>query len=291
MRTEPVRAGEPGAPGLGSGGSPGRAGRNLPIAIGVGVGIAVLAALTLYTVRWTFVLVVMAAVGLGLRELVAALRVRQIRVPLLPIALGGMATQAVAWGYGADGLVAAAAGTAVLTAAWRVFLSRPHWLRDAVAGALLVGYVPLLAGCVTLLARPDDGAERVVAFAVATICSDVGAYAVGVLFGRHLMVPSISPKKTWEGFAGSLGAATAGGIVTLTALFGAPVWQGAVFGVVAAIAATAGDLGESYFKRRLGLKDMSALLPGHGGVMDRADSLLPTALVSLLLLLAFTPPP
>lgn len=288
-RTGPVAAGDAGAPGMGSGGSPGRAGRNLPIAIGVGVGIGAAVLLTLYTVRATFVLVVVAAVGLGLQELAFAVRARGVRIPVLPLVVGGVLIQGAAWAYGAAGLGVGATATALLVAGWRLSSGRERWARDAGVGALLLLYVPVLAGCVVLLARPADGADRVVSYAAVTVCSDVGAYAVGVLIGRHLLAPRISPKKTWEGFAGSLVAASVGGGIALSAFFGAAVWQGLVFGVAVAVAATAGDLGESFLKRRLGVKDMSALLPGHGGIMDRADSLLPAGLVALVLLLGFVP--
>ncbi len=290
LRTEPVPAGGSGAPGKGSGGAPGRAGRNLPAAISVGVAIAAAVLLTLYTARVLFVGVVVLAVGLGLHELVAAVRLRGVRLPAPLLIAGGMLTPVLTWPYGARGLAGGAFATVVVTVLWRGVARRTDWLRDGVVGTLLTLYVPVLAGCVVLLARPDDGADRVVAFAATTVCSDVGAYAAGVLFGRHFLAPTISPKKTWEGFAGSLAACVVAGVALLGGFFAADWWQGVVFGLAVAVAATAGDLGESFLKRRLGVKDMGALLPGHGGVMDRADSLLPAALVALLLLLAFTPP-
>ena len=131
--------------------------------------------------------------------------------------------------------------------------------------------------------------RRVVAFIATVVCSDVGGYAAGVVFGRHPMAPTISPAKSWEGFAGSTAACVIGGIALLTQLFGAAWWQGAVFGLAIAITATLGDLVESMIKRDLGIKDMGTLLPGHGGLMDRLDSLLPAAAVSWLLLSAFVP--
>lgn len=281
---------ESGAPGKGTGGEPGRAGRDLRAAIGVGVGIAAVVIGTLYTVRALFVAVVAIAVVLGLYELSVALRAQGIVAPYLPLAAGGAAVCVLSWVLGAPGLWIGAAAMIVGVGAV-VLLVRPRgaW-RDIAANAAVTAYVPMLAGCVVLLARPDDGANRVVAFAVTTVCSDVGAYATGVLFGKHFLAPKISPKKTWEGFGGSLVACTVAGVVMLPGFFDASVWQGVVFGLAVAVAATAGDLAESLLKRKLGVKDMGTLLPGHGGVMDRADSLLPAALVSLSLLLAFAPP-
>ena len=278
------------APGKESGGAPGRAGRNLPAAVAVGLGLGGVALVTLYTARVLFVVLVAVAVVLGLYELSVALRSKGIVAPFLPLAAGGVAVQVLAWTLGASGLltggIATMAGTSLV-----VLTVRRHGVgRDVAAIVAVTAYVPMLAGCVVLLARPDDGARRVLTYAATTVCSDVGAYAVGVLFGKHLMAPRISPKKTWEGFAGSLAASTLAAVLLLTGLFHTSVWQGVVFGLAVAVAATLGDLGESWLKRRLSVKDMGTLLPGHGGVMDRADSLLPAALVSLTLLLLFAPP-
>lgn len=279
-----------GAPGKGSGGAPGRAGRDLRAAISVGVGIAAVVVASLYTVRVLFVGVVAIAVVLGLYELSVAVRAKGIVAPYLPMALGGVAVCVLSWTLGARGLWIGAAATVLAVALVILLVRRRGAWRDIAAAAAVIGYVPMLAGCVVLLARPDDGADRVLTFALTTACSDVGAYAVGVLFGKHYLAPKISPKKTWEGFGGSLAACTIAGLVLLPGFFGAGVWSGVAFGLAVAVTATLGDLGESLLKRRLGVKDMGTLLPGHGGVMDRADSLLPAALVSLGLLLAFAPP-
>lgn len=288
IRRAPPR--ESGAAGKGSGGAPGRAGRDLRAAIGVGVGIAALVIGTLYTVRLLFVGVVALAVVMALYEFSVALRAKGIVAPYVPLALGGVAVCGFAWVLGALGLWLAGVAMIVGVGLVVVLVRRRGAWRDIAALAAVTAYVPMLAGCVVLLARPDDGADRVLTFAVTTVCSDVGAYAVGVLFGKHFLAPKISPKKTWEGFGGSLAACTIAGVVLLPGLFEADVWQGIVFGLAVAVTATAGDLGESLLKRRLGVKDMGTVLPGHGGVMDRADSLLPAALVSLGLLLAFAPP-
>jgi phosphatidate cytidylyltransferase len=158
------------------------------------------------------------------------------------------------------------------------------------AGALIAVYVPFLAGFCVLLAVPGDGALRVAAFIATVVCSDTGGYLAGVLFGRHPMAPTVSPKKSWEGFGGSMLACAIGGVCFLVFGFGAHWWQGVLFGVAIAFAATLGDLAESMIKRDLAIKDMGTLLPGHGGLMDRLDSLLLAAPVSYLLLTAFAPP-
>ena len=118
--------------------------------------------------------------------------------------------------------------------------------------------------------------------------NDVGGYIAGVLFGRHPMAPGISPKKSWEGFAGSLVLGTA--MVTLIAVLALelPWWVGVAIGAVLVVVSTCGDLAESLLKRDLGIKDMGHLLPGHGGVLDRVDSILlaaPTTYVMLEVLL------
>jgi phosphatidate cytidylyltransferase len=123
------------------------------------------------------------------------------------------------------------------------------------------------------------------------VCSDVGGYVAGVLFGKHPMAPTVSPKKSWEGFAGSLLACAVGGTLLFWGLFDVQPLLGAVYGLAVVLTATLGDLGESMVKRDIGIKDMGTLLPGHGGIMDRLDSLLPTAPVAWLLLAAFVPYP
>jgi len=150
-------------------------------------------------------------------------------------------------------------------------------------------YVPFLAGFALLMTAEARGAQRVLIFFILTTCNDTGGYASGVLFGRHPMAPSISQKKSWEGLAGSLVAAAAAGAITMVTMLHGQAWQGAVTGVAVVVSATLGDLCESMIKRDLGIKDMGNLLPGHGGVMDRLDSLLPTAPVAWLLLKLFVP--
>jgi phosphatidate cytidylyltransferase len=151
--------------------------------------------------------------------------------------------------------------------------------------------VPFLAGFAALLAVPPDGPRRVTAFIAVVVCSDVGGYAAGVFFGKHPMAPTVSPKKSWEGFGGSLTACAVAGAVFFATLFDANPLLGAAYGLAVVAAATLGDLGESMVKRDIGIKDMGTILPGHGGIMDRLDSLLPTAPIAYVLLAAFIPYP
>jgi phosphatidate cytidylyltransferase len=195
----------------------------------------------------------------------------------------------LAWTRGPSGLVLAFLLTVVAVLVWRLADGPVGYLRDAAAGVLVAWYVPLLAGFAVLLLVPDDGVARVLAFIATVVCSDVGGYAAGVLFGRHPMAPSVSPKKSWEGMAGSIAACVLIGTLLMTLTFHGPGWGGVVYGVAIAVTATVGDLGESLVKRDLGIKDMGKLLPGHGGIMDRMDSLLPSAAVAWLLLSVFVP--
>lgn len=126
---------------------------------------------------------------------------------------------------------------------------------------------------------------------ICVVASDIGGYTAGVLAGAHPMAPSISPKKSWEGFAGSMAAGLVAGGLSVALLLQGRWWLGVLFGAVLVATATAGDLIESTVKRDLGIKDMGHLLPGHGGLMDRLDSLLPSAVVSWLLLSLFVPLP
>jgi phosphatidate cytidylyltransferase len=172
---------------------------------------------------------------------------------------------------------------------WRFTGGIDGYLRDLSASVLTAAYVPLLASFAAMLVVPEDGVARVLCFMILVVSSDTGGFAAGVWFGKHPMAKVISPKKSWEGFAGSMVAGVAAGVLTLTLLLDGQWWQGALFGAALVCTATVGDLVESLIKRDLKIKDMGQLLPGHGGLMDRLDSLLPAAVVSWLLLSLFVP--
>ncbi|MCG5219033.1 phosphatidate cytidylyltransferase [Streptosporangium soli] len=262
-----------------------RSGRNLPAAIAVGLGLGALVIGSLYTFKVLFLVVVAVAVGLGVTELLKAFAARDIRVPRLPVLGGLVAMLCGAYWGGAPSLVGAFVATVFVLLAWRMFQGTEGFVRDASAGVLAVVYPPLLAGFIGLLLAPEDGPHRVVVFVAVTVASDIGGYAAGVLFGRHRMAPEISPKKTWEGFAGSALACMLVGAWLVSWLLDGAIWQGAVVGAVVVVFATLGDLVESVIKRDLGVKDLGTLLPGHGGLMDRLDSLV-AALVPVWVLLA-----
>jgi phosphatidate cytidylyltransferase len=266
-----------------------RAGRNLPAAIGVGVGLGALILLTLFTYRPSFAVVLSVAAAIGVFEMVTAISTVEARPPLVPLVVGGVAMDAAAWFRGPDGLIGALLLTILGVVIWRLADGAAGYLPDVASASLVALYVPFLAGFAALLLHPDDGAARIVMFILAVVCSDTGGYAAGVLIGKHPMAPMVSPKKSWEGFAGSIIGSATCGVLMMVFCFHHQWWKGAVFGLAIAITATLGDLGESMIKRDLGLKDMGKLLPGHGGIMDRLDSLLPCAPVAYLLLTAFVP--
>jgi phosphatidate cytidylyltransferase len=269
--------------------SSGRAGRDMAAAVGVGLalGAVILAALLIW--RPAFLLVLTAAVVISILELTGALERGGHRPQRVPVLVGAVAMAALAWTRGPSGLVVAFLLTVFAVLLWRLGDGPVGYLRDSAASVLVALYVPLLAGFAVLLLVPDDGAARVLAFIATVVCSDVGGFAAGVLFGKHPMAPSVSPKKSWEGLAGSVGACVLIGTLLVTLTFHGPWWGGVLFGVAMALTATLGDLGESLIKRDLGIKDMGDLLPGHGGLMDRMDSLLPSAVVAYLILSAVAP--
>ncbi len=266
-----------------------RAGRNLPAAIGVGVGLGGLAILTLFTVKVTFLVYMAVVVGIALWELSRAMAGQGIRLPVVPVAAGGFAALALAYWRGERPMIACLALTVFAILAWRLHGGAAGYLRDVTAGVFALGYLPLMACFVGLMLTVPDGPRRTLMFLILAVCSDVGGYAAGILLGHHLMAPAISPKKTWEGFGGSAFACLLGGAITMPVLLGGAIWQGIVVGAAVLAAATLGDLAESMMKRDLGIKDMGSVLPGHGGVLDRIDSLLLSAPVVWLLLLIFIP--
>ncbi len=271
---------------------PSRAGRNLPAAIAVGIGLGVVLVAALETYRHIYVGIVAAAVAVASWELAGALRrAGGLEIPRVPLLVGGQAMIWLTWPFHTSGLVAATAVTVLACLAWRMRAGASGYLRDASVSVFTACYVPLFGAFAALLAEPVDGAGRALTFMICVVCSDTGGYAAGALFGRHPMAPAISPKKSWEGLAGSLVVGVPGGILTVVLLLSGAWWQGAILGVAIVAAATAGDLFESLVKRDVGIKDMGTLLPGHGGLMDRMDSMLPSAVVAWLLLSVLVPVP
>jgi phosphatidate cytidylyltransferase len=244
---------------------------------------------SLFIQKAVFVGVIALAVVVGLWELTTRLQERKgIKAPLVPLAVGGAAMVVAGYVRGAEDAWVAMALTALAVLVWRMAQPPEGYLKDVTAGVFAAFYVPFLATFVALMLAADDGPERVLTFLVLTIVSDTGAYAVGWRFGKHKLAPRISPGKTREGLLGAVGFAMAAGALCMQLLVdGGTWWQGLLLGLAVAVSATLGDLGESMIKRDLGIKDMGTLLPGHGGIMDRLDSLLPTAPVVWLLLVAF----
>ncbi|MDN3264269.1 phosphatidate cytidylyltransferase [Streptomyces sp. CSDS2] len=265
------------------------AGRDLSAAIGVGVGLGVVIVASLFVVKAVFVGVIAIAVVVGLWELTSRLKERkEIRAPLVPLAVGGAAMVVAGYVRGAEGAWVAMALTALATLVWRMTERPEGYLKDVTAGVFAAFYVPFLATFVALMLAADDGPWRVLTFLLLTVVSDTGAYAVGWRFGKHKLAPRISPGKTREGLLGAvLFAMVAGALCMQFLIDGGAWWQGLLLGLAVAASATLGDLGESMIKRDLGIKDMGTLLPGHGGIMDRLDSLLPTAPVVWVLLVVF----
>lgn len=266
-----------------------KGGRDLPAAIGVGVAMGTTVVLSLVIVKAVFVAVVALALVVAIREITNALSTRGIRSPLVPVAVGAVAMTVSAYRGGPEALVVALALTLLGVLVWRLLDGPDGYVADVTAGLFIAVYVAFLGSFAVLLDRPEDGASRVATYILLTVGNDVGGYCTGAKLGKHPMCPSVSPKKSWEGFAGSVLTCMAAGAICVGVLLDEAWWKGLVVGAAAALAATVGDLGESVLKRDIGVKDMGTLLPGHGGLMDRLDSLLITAPVLWLLLSAFVP--
>ena len=268
----------------------GRAGRNLTAAIASGVVLGVLVIVSLIWVKWLFGVLAGVVLLIALRELVDAFAERDIRLARTPLFLAVPAAMAAAYLRGPAALVAVIGLGFVFIILWRLRRGTQGYVRDVTASAFVLAYLPLMSGFVMLMLAADNGPERIVTFIVLTIGNDIGGYAAGVLFGRHPMAPQISPKKSWEGFAGSLLVQVLLGVGLFVWLLDAPWWQGLLMGAVLTVTATAGDLAESAIKRDLGVKDMGSLLPGHGGLMDRLDSLVINAFAAWALFAVFLGP-
>jgi phosphatidate cytidylyltransferase len=269
--------------------APSKAGRNLPAAAAVGVVLASVALGSLFFDRRWFLLLAVTAMVTAVWELGGALRAAGISLPTPPLYVGVLGVIAAAWFAGAGGVAVGVALSVLAVMLWRGMRGATGYLADTSAGVFTVGYLLMAGGFATLLVREDDGAWRVVAWLLVVVASDVGGYAVGVLIGKHPMAPSVSPKKSWEGFGGSVLACVGSGVAIVVWGLEGPWWAGLVLGVAVALAATLGDLAESLLKRDIGVKDMGSLLPGHGGVMDRLDSIALSAPVAWLVLTALVP--
>ncbi|MFN3865721.1 MAG: phosphatidate cytidylyltransferase [Demequina sp.] len=266
-----------------------RSGRNMPLAAGVGLTLlgGVIAA------AWWHPAALAALVSIAC--FVAVLEWRRVlarsdrRVPLAPVGLASAGLVVATWYGGPEGLVVALMVGCAGTVAWRVVDERiENTLADSLASMLTLLWIPFLASFVILMELAPDGWQRVVVVVLAAVGSDTGGLFAGMLFGKHPMAPRVSPKKTWEGLAGGLVLGTLVASIAAYFFFDGRWWIGAVVGLASAMAAVLGDLAESAVKRDIQVKDMSSLIPGHGGIMDRIDSLLfaaPVAYVVFGLLL------
>ncbi|HEY9470702.1 MAG TPA: phosphatidate cytidylyltransferase [Propionibacteriaceae bacterium] len=276
----------------------GRAGRNLPAAIAIGVGLGAYVVLSLLYLKPAFVVLVAVALVLASVELHEALKKQGMTSAIIPIAVGSVAISFGSFFAGRQEpvvfsttsvLLASLALTVLASLIWRMPKGVAGFVSDAAASLLIIAYVPLLGSFAALMLAEGQGVARVVTFLLIVVMSDTGGYIAGVLFGKHPMAPKISPKKSWEGVAGSLILGTAAGICMAIFALDVPFWVGIILGVSLVAVGTCGDLIESMIKRDLGIKDMSSFLPGHGGVMDRLDSLLVAAPVAWLIMYVFVP--
>lgn len=264
-----------------------RTGRNLLGAVMIGLIGGGLLVISLVVWKELFVLFGAVIVGFASFELSTALRAGAYRLPRWVIAASAVAVLPVTWLFGVRGLFWGVLGAIALTVLWRLMeqlgsqrTNAVNLGRDLSASVFVHGYVTVLGACAVLLTAQPGGQWWTLSFIVLAILSDTGAYAAGLAWGKHKMAPVISPKKTWEGFAGGGSAASIGGVLLGAFVLGIGPLNGLLFGVLIFLTATLGDLAESLIKRDLGIKDMSSWLPGHGGFLDRLDSILPSAAVA-----------
>jgi phosphatidate cytidylyltransferase len=273
-----------------------RTGRNLLAAIGIGLTLGGLFLVSLILVKWLFMILAAVFIGLTVFELASALRYAGRDVPRVASTVLAVATVPAAFFLGVEGLWLALLGAVVIISLWRLgeqlrpsHRTGPRGLfGDIGAGALVQVYVTFLAGLYVVLVGLEGGEWWTLASIIIVVVTDIGAYASGLAFGKHKLAPTISPAKTWEGFAGSIVVAVVAGILLGWLMLGQPWWVGLVMGVLLALVGTMGDLTESLIKRDLGVKDISTWLPGHGGFLDRLDSILPSAAVAYVIYLVVT---
>jgi phosphatidate cytidylyltransferase len=273
-----------------------RSGRPIIAAVIVGIALGGGLLLSLVFVKELFMLFAGILIAFAVWELASALRSSGRRVPRIPAVFAAVAIVPAAFYWLESGhWLVFLAGVAFVTL-WRVIefalpigrTSPRELAKDLAAGVLIQSYVAFFAAFAVLLTAEPGGQWWTLTFLIVVVSVDVGAYATGINFGRHKMAPRISPKKTWEGFAGSAIFAIVAAILLSIFLLQKPWWVGLIMGIVLTLSATAGDLTESLIKRDLGIKDISSLLPGHGGFLDRLDSILLSAPVAFALYLVIT---
>lgn len=268
-----------------------RTGRNLAAAIGIALVLGVALLASMLWVKTLFMLFALVLIGFALFELASALRFAGRDVPRVPLVLLGSAIIPVTWYFGAAGMWWSTVGAIVIVAIVRLIeLADPSTrtgargvFADITAGALCIAYVAVLGGFTVLLTAQDGGQWWTLAMIAMTTVIDTGALAVGVWIGKHKLAPRISPGKTWEGLLGGTVFAVAAAIPLSIWMLGQPWWFGLILAALLVISATVGDLAESLIKRDLGIKDIGSFLPGHGGFLDRLDSILPSAVVMMAL--------
>ena len=272
-----------------------RTGRNLIVAILIGLAFGGALLLSLLVIKELFMLFAVVIAGFASYELAQALRKAEYQVPRIPTAVVAVLAVPLAYYGGAGGQLLAVLGGIVIVTLWRLVeqavptrrTDAHGLLRDLAAVTFVQGYVTFLATFAVVLTAAEGGQWWTLAFIVVVVAADTGAYAFGLMLGKHKMAPIISPKKTWEGFAGGAGASLVAGVLLSTLMLGNTWWFGLIFGAAIFLSATLGDLAESLVKRDIGIKDMSSWLPGHGGFLDRLDSILPSAAVAYVAFLVF----
>jgi phosphatidate cytidylyltransferase len=254
-----------------------RAGRKLGPSILVSLSLVALIWVSLVFEPIVFAGVVTLAVILGIREISRAFSAAKTNISTNALIAAAIGLSVATWFDGVEGLAVATA-VALPILLINLLRSGPEgFVRSATAMTLALIYLPFLAGFIILLGHNENGLERVMTFVILVGCNDTFGYFVGVLIGKHPMAPNISPKKSWEGLAGSIVFTMLGGGIMFHYVLDIHWHIGAIVGLLIVFTATSGDLIESAMKRDLHLKDMGSLLPGHGGVLDRLDSVLLSA--------------
>lgn len=266
-----------------------RAGRNLPAAISVGVILGGLVIVGLFFQPWVLVILASLAAAVGTWEVTNGLNhKRGMGIPVTPAVITAFLLPCISYVGGGEWLIFAVVASILTLIACRLFGSRDGMIMSVMGSIFTMSWVPFMLALALLLFREEGGSGRIFMILIMAIGNDTWGYVAGVLWGKHPMAPKISPKKTWEGFAGSMVGSMIVGVVAVVML-GDPWWLGVVLAAVLVVTATVGDLSESMVKREIGIKDMSNILPGHGGVMDRLDSIVFCLAIGSVLYTVLTP--
>ncbi|MDD7465332.1 MAG: phosphatidate cytidylyltransferase [Actinomycetaceae bacterium] len=251
-----------------------KSGRDMPAAVVTAlVLVAIVAVSVAFHPIW-FVVLAVVGFAIGLWEAAGAFIVRDIHAPVTPMILGVLLMAIATYSEGIAAGFLTFCFSALFVMAWAIFSRRQPAVMNALAGVFALGWIGMSGMFAVAMTALPNAAWCIVTLVLLPAASDTGGLALGVVLGKHPIAPSISPKKSWEGFAGSVLFSFIAAWLFIRLALGLNWWWVLTFTLITPVLATVGDFAESLLKRDMKIKDMGTIFPGHGGMLDRIDAVL-----------------